>query len=65
MSELCATDGFISRIPAEGEDGSWTDHAKWTTADAAHAAMLPASAGRGSLHDESNQKTDLNTIVAF
>jgi putative hemolysin len=40
MSELCATDGFIGRILSKGEDGSWTDHVKWTTAAAAQSAMV-------------------------
>lgn len=42
MSALCATGGFIGRILSEGEDGSWTDHVRWTNADAAQAAMAGA-----------------------
>ena len=39
MPALCDTDGFIGRVLSEGEDGSWTDHVRWTDADAAQAAM--------------------------
>lgn len=39
MPELCTMDGFIGRVLSEGEDGSWTDHVKWTNAAAAEAAM--------------------------
>lgn len=46
MPDLCETDGFIGRTLSEGEDGSWTDHVRWTTADAAQAAMA------GSMENE-------------
>lgn len=39
MPTLCAMDGFIGRVLSEGEDGSWTDHVRWTNAEAAQAAM--------------------------
>ena len=42
MPTLCATDGFMGRILSEGEDGLWTDHVKWTNAEAAQAAMAGA-----------------------
>lgn len=46
MPALCDTDGFIGRVLSEGEDGSWTDHVRWTDADAAQAAMA------GSMENE-------------
>ena len=42
MPALCATGGFIGRILSEGEDGSWTDHVRWTSLDVAQAAMAGA-----------------------
>jgi len=39
MPELCTMDGFIGRVLSEDEDGSWTDHVKWSNAEAAQAAM--------------------------
>ena len=39
MPTLCTMDGFIGRILSEGEDGSWTDHVRWTDVEAAQAAM--------------------------
>ena len=39
MPALCDTDGFIGRVLSEGEDGSWTDHVRWTNVAAAQAAM--------------------------
>lgn len=44
MPTLCTMDGFIGRILSEGEDGSWTDHVRWTDAEAAQAAMSASSA---------------------
>ena len=46
MPALCDTDGFVGRVLSEGEDGSWTDHVRWTDADAAQAAMA------GSMENE-------------
>ena len=46
MPVLCDTDGFVGRVLSEGEDGSWTDHVRWTDADAAQAAMA------GSMENE-------------
>lgn len=39
MPTLCTMDGFIGRVLSEGEDGSWTDHVRWTDTEAAQAAM--------------------------
>jgi hypothetical protein len=39
MPVLCATEGFIGRTLSEGEDGTWTDHVKWTSLEMAQAAM--------------------------
>ena len=39
MPELCTMDGFIGRVLSEDEDGSWTDHVKWSNAEAAQAAV--------------------------
>lgn len=46
MSALCATEGFIGRTLSEGEDGTWTDHVKWTSPELAQAAMA------GSMENE-------------
>jgi hypothetical protein len=46
MSALCATEGFIGRTLSEGEDGTWTDHVKWTSLELAQAAMA------GSMENE-------------
>ena len=46
MSALCATEGFIGRTLSEGEDGTWTDHVKWTSPELAQTAMA------GSMENE-------------
>lgn len=46
MPVLCATEGFIGRTLSEGENGVWTDHAKWTSAELAQTAMA------GSMENE-------------
>ena len=46
MPALCDTDGFVGRVLSEGEDGFWTDHVRWTNAQAAQAAMA------GSMENE-------------
>lgn len=46
MPALCATEGFIGRTLSEGEDGTWTDHVKWTSPELAQAAMA------GSMENE-------------
>ena len=42
MPALCETEGFIGRTLSEGEDGTWTDHVKWTDPASAQAAMAGA-----------------------
>ena len=46
MPVLCATEGFIGRTLSEGEDGTWTDHVKWTSPELAQTAMA------GSMENE-------------
>lgn len=46
MPALCALDGFVGRTLSEGEDGTWTDHVKWTDPALAQAAM------EGSMENE-------------
>lgn len=46
MPALCETKGFIGRTLSEGEDGTWTDHVKWTDPALAQAAM------EGSMENE-------------
>lgn len=42
MAALCEYEGFIGRTLSEGEDGTWTDHVKWTDTASAEAAMAGA-----------------------
>ncbi len=42
MPALCEIEGFIGRTLSEGEDGTWTDHVKWTDSASAQAAMAGA-----------------------
>lgn len=49
MPTLCTMDGFIGRILSEGEDGSWTDHVRWTNVASAQAAMSASMANEALL----------------
>ena len=49
MPALCATEGFIVRTHSEGEDGTWTDHVKWTSPELAQAAVAGSMENEGLL----------------